>query len=396
MFDSFLYLLRAKGLNVSLNEWIALNDALDRGLAHSSLTDFYYLCRSVLIKSETEFDKFDGAFLEFFKDIDFLEDIPQELLDWLNKPKETLNNYDEEIAKQNLALDYERIEQMLRERIAEQDGEHNGGKYWVGTGGMSVFGNNGNSPKGIRVGGESKYHRAFRVAGERHFKDFNEDQILDSRQFQMAFRKLRQYSTKTDAPKTELDLDATIDETGDNAGRLTIVYDRPRKNMVKVLMLMDSGGSMDYYRQLCGQLFSSLRKSNHFKDLKFYYFHNSIYSKLYTDSVCMPGRWIDTDMVLRTLGSDYKVIIVSDAAMAPYELFGGGYYSYGSETKGIDWFKKIKGHFSHVVWLNPSEMEYVPGNYWRETLGVLQEEFDMYPLSVNGLEAALKKLMVSR
>lgn len=396
MFDTFLYLLRGKGLDVSLNEWVALNDALDRGLAHSSLTEFYYLCRSVLIKSETDFDKFDGAFLEFFKDIEFLEDIPQELLNWLNKPKETPDNYDEEIAKQNLALDYERIEQMLRERIAEQDGEHNGGKYWVGTGGMSVFGNNGNSPKGIRVGGESKYHRAFRVAGERHFKDFNEDKILDSRQFQMAFRKLRQYSTKSDAPKTELDLDATIEETGDNAGRLKIVYDRPRKNMVKVLMLMDSGGSMDYYRQLCGQLFSSLRKSNHFKDLKFYYFHNSIYSKLYTDSVCMPGRWIDTDMVLRTLGSDYKVIIVGDAAMAPYELFGGGYYSYGSETKGIDWFKKIKGHFSHVVWLNPSEMDYVPGNYWRETLGVLQEEFDMYPLSVNGLETALKKLMVSR
>lgn len=396
MFDSFLYLLRGKGLNVSLNEWIALNDALDRGLAHSSFTEFYYLCRSVLIKSETDFDKFDGAFLEFFKDIEFLEDIPKELLDWLNKPKETPDNYDEEIAKQNLALDYERIEQMLRERIEEQDDEHNGGKYWVGTGGMSVFGNNGNSPKGIRVGGESIYHKAFRVAGERHFKDFNEDKILDSRQFQMAFRKLRQYSTKTDAPKTELDLDATIEETGDNAGRLKIVYDRPRKNMVKVLMLMDSGGSMDYYRQLCGQLFSSLRKSNHFKDLKFYYFHNCIYSKLYTDSVCMPGRWIDTDMVLRTLGSDYKVIIVGDAAMAPYELFGGGYYSYGSETKGIDWFKKIKGHFSHVVWLNPSEMEYVPGNYWRETLGVLQEEFNMYPLSVNGLESALKKLMVSK
>ena len=194
MFDSFLYLLRAKGLNVSLNEWIALNEALDKGLAYSGFTSFYYLCRSVLIKSEADFDKFDGAFLEFFKDIDFLNDIPQELLNWLNKPKETPGNYDEEIAKQNMALDFKRIEEMLKERLEEQDSEHNGGKYWVGTGGMSVFGNSGNSPKGIRVGGESKYKRAFRVAGERNFKDFSEDKIIDSRQFQMAFRKLRQFS----------------------------------------------------------------------------------------------------------------------------------------------------------------------------------------------------------
>ena len=184
MFDSFLYLLRSKGLKVSMNEWLALNEALDKGLAYSSFTNFYYLCRSVLIKSETDFDKFDGAFLEFFKDIDFLDDIPKELQDWLNNPKETPGNYDEEKALENLRLDFKRIEEMLKERLAEQDSEHNGGSYWVGTGGMSVFGNNGNSPNGIRVGGESVHKRAFRVAGERHFKDFTEDKILDSRQFQ--------------------------------------------------------------------------------------------------------------------------------------------------------------------------------------------------------------------
>ena len=398
MFDSFLYLLRAKGLNVSLNEWIALNEALDKGLAYSGFTSFYYLCRSVLIKSEADFDKFDGAFLEFFKDIDFLNDIPQELLNWLNKPKETPGNYDEEIAKQNMALDFKRIEEMLKERLEEQDSEHNGGKYWVGTGGMSVFGNSGNSPKGIRVGGESKYKRAFRVAGERNFKDFSEDKIIDSRQFQMAFRKLRQFSSKTDAPKSELDLDESINETCSNAGRLKLVYDRPRRNTVKVLM--DSGGSMDYYRDLCGKLFMAVRKSNHFKDLKIYYFHNSIYERLYTDAACMPGKWIETDTLLRTVGSDYKVIIVGDAAMAPYELLGSSsyFYSYSQmgEGNGLEWFRKVKGHFGHIVWLNPASMNYTPGNYWKETLGILQEEFDMYPLSVSGLETALKKLIVAK
>lgn len=399
MFDSFLYLLRAKGLKVSLNEWLALNEALDKGLAHSSFTGFYYLCRSVLVKSETEFDKFDGAFLEFFKDIEFLDEIPKELMDWLNNPKETPGNYDEEIAKQNMLLDYKKIEQMLKERLKEQDDEHNGGKYWVGTGGMSVFGNNGNSPKGIRVGGESIHKRAFRVAGERHFKDFNEDKIIDSRQFQMAFRKLRQYSTKTDAPKDELKLDETINETSQNAGKLKIVYDRPRKNTVKVLMLIDSGGSMDYYRDLCGKLFTAVRKSNHFKDLKIYYFHNCIYERLYTDAQCIPGRWTETETVLRSLGSDYKVIIVGDAAMAPYELIGSGYYySYSGrgEESGMDWLKKVKGHFKHIVWLNPGNMNYIPGYYWNETLGMIQDKFDMYPLSVNGLETALKKLMVNK
>ncbi len=216
----------------------------------------------------------------------------------------------------------------------------------------------------------------------------------------MAFRKLRQYSTKTDAAKTELDLDETIDETCENAGNLKIVYDRPRRNTVKVLMLIDSGGSMDYYRDLCGKLFMAVRKSNHFKDLKIYYFHNSIYEKLYTDATCMPGRWIETETLLRTLSSDYKVIILGDAAMAPYEFLGSSYYSYSysqmGSGAGIDYFRMVKNHFKNVVWLNPANMNYTPGSYWKETLGILMEEFDMYPLSVNGLETALKKLISAR
>ena len=147
-------------------------------------------------------------------------------------------------------------------------------------------------------------------------------------------------------------------------------------------------------------LIMAVRKSNHFKDLKIYYFHNAVYERLYTDAECMPGRWIETETLLRTLGSDYKVIIVGDAAMAPYELIGSSnyFFSYSQmgEGNGLEWFRKIKGRFSHIVWLNPGNMNYIPGNYWRETLGILQEEFDMYPLSVGGLETALKKLISAK
>ena len=327
MFSAFFYLLRARGLDVSLNEWLTLMEALEKGLAQSSLTSFYYLARAILVKSETEYDTFDGAFLEYFKDVEFYDEIPQELMDWLNNPKEKPNNYDYDQDMYNRSLSAETIQKMLMERLQEQKEEHNGGKYWVGTGGMSVFGNDGNATNGIRVGGVSRRLSALHVAGERQFKDFRNDTVLDSRQFQMAFRRLRQFSSRVDAPKTELDIDGSIDETCENAGNLKLVYQKPRQNTVKVLLLMDSGGSMDYYSSLCNSLFQAVRKSNHFKDLKVYYFHNCIYSKLYTDPYCMPGKWVDTEWVLNNISSDYKVIIVGDASMDPSELMGRSYYN---------------------------------------------------------------------
>ena len=224
MFSAFFYLLRARGLDVSLNEWLTLMEALEKGLAQSSLTSFYYLARAILVKSESEFDKFDGAFLEYFKDVEFYDEIPQELLDWLNNPKENPNNYDFGQDMLNRSLSAEQIQKMLLERLQEQDSEHNGGKYWVGTGGMSVFGNNGNATNGIRVGGVSRKQSALHVAGERQFRDFRNDTVLDTRQFQMAFRRLRQFSSRVDAPKTELDIDGSINETCDNAGNLKLVY----------------------------------------------------------------------------------------------------------------------------------------------------------------------------
>ena len=398
MFTSFFYLLRDRGLDVSLNEWLTLMEALDKGLAYSSFTSFYYLSRSILVKSETDFDKFDGAFLEYFKDVKTYEELPQELIDWLNNPKEKKNNYDKAQDEKNLALSLQEIQKMLLERLQEQDSEHNGGSYWVGTGGMSVFGNNGNASNGIRVGGVSRRHSAMQVAGERQFRDFRNDTVLDIRQFQMAFRKLRQFSSRIDAPKTELAVDETIEETCNNAGNLKVVYERPRKNTVKVLHLMDSGGSMDYYNNLCSALFQAVSKSSHFKDLKVYYFHNCIYSMLYKDPYCMYGNWVETDWVLKNIPSDYKVIIVGDASMEPSELFGSSYYNYGArnETPGIEYLKRFKEKYKHLVWLNPIvDLGWRTG-YWRQTYDAIKAEFDMYPLTVASLDKAIKKLMVSK
>ena len=398
MFTSFFYLLRARGLKVSLNEWMSRIEALDKGLHGSSFTGFYYLCRSVLVKSEADFDKFDGAFLEFFKDMELTDELPQELLDWLENPKEKPGEeFDMERAMQNEWLSQEEIQRMFLERLQEQKEEHNGGSYWVGTGGVSVFGNSGFSPRGIRVGGEGGQRRAFQVAGERKFRDFRDDNTLDIRQFQMAFRRLRQFSAKADEARTEFDIDGTIRETCDNAGNLKVVYERPRKNTVKILLLMDSGGSMDYYSRMCSALFQAVSKSNHFKDLQVFYFHNCIYSKVFKDPRMRPGSAIPTEWILRNISSEYKVIIVGDAQMEPSELLNSSYYSYGARDNvpGIEWLNRFREKYPHIVWLNPSERPYW-GGWWAKTYDIIHKDFDMYRLTLEDLNSALKKLMVNR
>lgn len=398
MFEDFLYLLRRDGLKVSMTEWMTLMEALDKGLHSSSFTGFYHLCRSLLVKSEADFDRFDRCFLEYFKDVPFQQEVSQELLNWLDKPDTLLEyaNWDEEQALKNMGLSEEEIEQMLRERMNEQTEEHNGGNYWVGTHGMSVFGNSGLSPKGIRVGGQSMYKRAFRVAGERKFRDFRKDNMLDTRQFQVALRKLRQFSGLVDLPPTEFDVDNTIKDTADNGGLLKVRYKRPRENTVKVLLLMDSGGSMDYYAQLCSALFQAVSKSGHFKDLRVYYFHNCVYGRLYNDPLLMGRNSVTTDWVLSNIAADWKVIFVGDAQMAPYELMGG-YYGYSRDDGdgprcGMDWLKLFRGRYKNVIWLNPSERPQW-GQYWTETYDAIARVFPMFPLTVDGLEEGMKKLL---
>ena len=396
MFADFLTILRRNGLKVSTTEWMSLMEGLHKGLHRSSFTGFYQLCRCLLVKSEADFDTFDRAFLEYFKDVPFQQEVSQELLDWLDKP-DTLSEYgtwDEVQALKNLGFSEEEIERMLKERMAEQDEEHNGGAYWVGTRGMSMFGNAGNSLNGIRVGGQSMHRRAFRVAGERKFRDFRRDNTLDTRQFQVALRHLRQYSGLVDLPPTEFDVDGTIRATADKGGVLTVKYQRPRENTVKVLLLMDSGGSMDYYAQLCSALFQAVSRSGHFKDLQVYYFHNCPYGRLYQDPYLLSARSHPTQWVLDNLSSEYKVIFVGDAQMAPYELHGGYYWDEESDhpKTGMDWLLRFKGKYKNTIWLNPSQRPQW-GYFWCQTYDEIAKLFPMFDLTVEGLEEGMKKLL---
>ena len=402
MFTNFFYTCKAKGLNITLSEWLTLQQALDQGLAGSSLTQFYYLARMILVKSETDFDKFDMAFEENFKGIQSENEISKNMMRWLDK-SELIDMVDEEdrfrMNEQDGLfhdLDKDEVEAKFKERLRDQDSEHNGGSFWIGSMGKTSFGNAGGNMGGIRVGGQTGYQSAFQVIGARKYKDFRDDRMLDNRQFQLAFRKLRQFSTKLDIPKTELDIDGTIDKTCNNGGCLQIVMDKPRKNAVKLLLLMDSGGTMIPFSSLLNELFQAVHKSNHYKDVKTYYFHNCIYSKLYKTPECENGEWIDTEWMFRNLDSDYKVIIVGDAAMAPEELYSttGNYRGPNGGLSGWDWLLLMKRHYKKMVWLNP---KMAPGNApWREAETAIKGLFPMYKLTVDGLNQAMIKLMLNK
>ena len=395
MFTNFFYTCKAKGLNITLSEWLTLQQALDQGLAGSSLTQFYYLARMILVKSETDFDKFDMAFEETFKGIQSENEISKNMMRWLDK-SELIDMEDEEdrfrMNEQDGLfhdLDKDEVEAKFKERLRDQDSEHNGGSFWIGSMGKTSFGNAGGNMGGIRVGGQTGYQSAFQVIGARKYKDFRDDRMLDNRQFQLAFRKLRQFSTK-------LDIDGTIDKTCNNGGCLQIVMDKPRKNAVKLLLLMDSGGTMIPFSSLLNELFQAVHKSNHYKDVKTYYFHNCIYSKLYKTPECENGEWIDTEWMFRNLDSDYKVIIVGDAAMAPEELYSttGNYRGPNGGLSGWDWLLLMKRHYKKIVWLNP---KMAPGNApWREAETAIKGLFPMYKLTVDGLNQAMIKLMLNK
>ena len=396
MFIKFFNLLRLHGLKVSLDEWLVLMDALNRGMAENSLMEFYYLCRNILIKSETDYDKFDMAFAEYFKGIESVDEIPEELKQWLSQDE--LERMIDDMPEWAKEYDLDTLRQMFKERLEEQNEKHDGGNYWIGTGGTSPFGHGGYNPAGIRVGGTGRHQSAIQIAGERNFRDFRQDNELDTRQFQMTFRKLRQFSSRVDTAKTELDIDATIDATCDNAGLLKLVYEKPRKNTVKLLLLMDSDGSMRSYSRLCSQLFQAVNQSTHLKDLKIYYFHNCIYDYLYTDPYIIDGRWIETDWVFRNLGSDYKVIIVGDAAMSSYELTARGgninWYAWNNEP-GINWLKKFSRFYHKVIWLNPIKESRWNHAWGARTINMVREVFPMYELTLDGLDKGIHKLLTN-
>lgn len=400
MFIKFFETLREKGLRVTLGEWLTLQEALDKGLCGSSLTQFYYVARMILVKSETDFDKFDMAFDECFKAAQRDTEVGKEMLRWLDKSdmmelaQEEARNHLNQM--EDLQIDKEDVEEKFRQRLKDQDSEHNGGSFWIGTMGKTSFGNTGGNVGGVRVGGKTGYQSAFAVVGARKYRDFRDDRVLDNRQFQMAFRKLRQFSSRLDIPETELDIDGTVDKTCGNGGCLQIVMKKPRKNAVKLLLLMDSGGTMIPFSSLLNDLFQAVHKSNHYKDVKTYYFHNCIYSKMYKTPECENGDWVDTEWMFRNVGSDYKVIIVGDAAMAPEELYSstGNYRGPNGGLSGYEWLQLLKRKYKKIVWLNP---KMAPGRApWREAETAVKELFPMYKLTVDGLNQAMVKLMSNR
>lgn len=386
MFTPFFYTLKDKKVPVSINEWMILMEALDKRLIRN-MSEFYYLARAILVKSETHFDQYDIAFQEYFGGIAPPFEVTEELIQWLMEPRNRPQLTPEELA----AIQKMDLEELLREfekRLKEQKERHDGGNYWIGTGGTSPFGHSGNNPQGMLVGGPGGMRSAVRIAEQRYFRNYRDDVTLDIRQIKVALKQLRQLNRA--GPEDELDLDRTIDATCKNAGEIEFKWKRPRKNSIKLLLIMDAGGSMEPYADLCSQLFSAANSLSHFRAFKYYYFHNCPYDVLYSDIQQRKGESIEH--LLKVLEPDYKVIFVGDACMAYSELmdrFGDLYFHGYQKHAGIDRLKQFKSHFSHVVWLNPETS--VLRSY--PTVQIISKLFPMYNLSLEGLNRAVKKLV---
>lgn len=386
LFLDFFYLLRAHKIKVTLHEWLLLLNALSLNLAENSLLNFYYLARSILIKSESYFDIFDQVFAHYFRGVEIKTEINDEIKNWLNRTPLEKFLSEEEIKKLK-SLSPEELQKMFEERLKEQKEEHHGGNRWIGTGGTSPFGHGGFHPTGMRVGGQSGNRSAMKVAADRKFHNYRKDLTLDIRQIQLALKKLRQL--KRDGIQEELDIDATIDRTCHNAGDIDLVFHASRKNTTRLILLMDAGGTMDPFADLVSMLFSAAHQSNHFKDFRYFYFHNCVYSRVYADME--RSKSIPTADLFRKYSEDYKLIIVGDAWMHPYELYyqNGAidFYSHEKEA-GIHWLMKLAKHFKRAVWLNPEQKRY----WTAETILAIRQIFPMHPLTLEGLDESIKIL----
>jgi len=398
MFSGFFYALRAEGVPVSLYEWITLMEALSLGLANNSLTDYYYLARCVLVKSEAYFDKYDVAFAKYFKG-DFAKKMKSSPLFQTDERVYRSGFFDTDgYVNRNEPPPVEgKITTEVKVSPPSDDKTDIGGQKQA-PGGSLAFGSNVGGAAGIRVGGETGGMSAVKIAGTRRYKDYQDDNIRNIRQFEIALRTLRQLSTKLDGPKDELDLNATIEETGNNAGMLTLVWNRPRRNSIKVIVLMDSIGSIYSYHDICKKLFNAAHKSTHFKEIKFFYFHNCIYGRIFKNQWLDPRESIPTNEFFRLYNSDHRVLIVGDARMALSELTDiGGVIDWSAEYNaetGLTWLNRLERHFPYCVWLNPVP-EYLWGSGAKfETISMVKDIFPMFELTPGGLVRALKRLKV--
>jgi len=402
MLIDYFYALRAAKLPVSVKELLTLLEALNKGVIgpgveygsidapenNTALDDFYYLSRTTLVKDEKHFDKFDQAFSAYFKGIqkklDFTKDIP---LDWLRKNLE-LNLSPEELAKIQ-KMGWRELMETLKKRLEEQKDRHEGGNKWIGTGGTSPFGAYGHNPQGIRIGQDKTRNKsAVKVWDQRAYKDYDDSQELGTRNIKIALRRLRKFAREGN--EEELDLDSTIQSTAANAGFLNIKMIPERHNNVKVLLLMDVGGTMDEHVTKVEELFSAAKTE--FKHMAFYYFHNCVYDFMWKNNKRRFAEKFSTWDILRKYNKDYKLIFVGDATMSPYEILQpGGSVEYNNEEPGIEWLQRLTQTFPKYAWINPE-----PKGVWqyRQSISLIQQVMSqrMYPLTLKGLEEAMRLL----
>jgi len=402
MLIDFFYTLRSAKLPVSVKEFLTLLEALKEGvvgpnvpetLADAEVTgykidDFYYLSRTTLVKDEKHYDKFDRAFGAYFKGVEMVADFTKEIpLDWLRKNLE-LNLSPEERAKIE-KMGWDELMETLKKRFEEQKERHEGGSKWIGTGGTSPFGAYGQNPQGIRIGQDKSRNRsAVKVWDQRAYKDYDDTQELGTRNIKVALRRLRKFAREGNVE--ELDLDNTIRSTAANAGYLDIKMIPERHNNVKVLLLMDVGGTMDDHIARVEEMFSAAKSE--FKHLEFYYFHNCVYDYMWKNNRRRFAEKFLTWDIIRKYNKDYKLIFIGDATMSPYEILQpGGSVEYNNEEAGVEWLQRLTNAFPKFAWINPE-----PQGVWqyRQSISVVQQLMNqrMFPLTLRGLEDTMRLL----
>jgi|TARA_B110000263_G_scaffold144831_1_gene125645 uncharacterized protein with von Willebrand factor type A (vWA) domain len=386
MFISLFNTLRSTGVPCSLRELLDLIAAMEKQLVFADMEDFYFLSRAILVKDEKHYDKFDRAFDIYFKGIESLDDILEMLIpeEWLKAEFEK-HLTEEELAQIKTLGGLEKLLEEFKKRLEEQDERHEGGSKWVGTEGTSPFGNSGENPEGIRVGGEGGKGKAAKVWEARDFKNLDDNVELGTRNMKVALRRLRKLIR--DSAQEEFDLDGTITETARKAGMLDVMFRPEKRNAVKVLALFDVGGSMDPHIKVCEELFSACKTE--FKNLEYFYFHNFVYETVWKDNRRRQNERMSTEDIIHKYSADYKIIFVGDATMAPYEITNpGGSIEHWNEEAGARWMKRLVDVYDKVIWLNP-----VPKEHWEYSSSVELTrsliEDNMFPLTIRGLEDSM-------
>ena len=390
MLIKFFFMLRSGGLNTSITELLHLLEAMQYGIAKFSVENFYYLSRSILVKDESLFDRFDQIFTAHFSGIEkiineLFKDVPEE---WLRKQAQLMLTEEERAQIESMG-GFEKLIETLKKRFEEQKDRHQGGSKWIGTAGTSPYGAYGYNPEGIRIGQPGSVHRrAVKVWDKREFRNLDNSVNIGTRSIKIALRQLRKFAREGLAD--QLDIDNTIMKTAKNAGLLELEMVPEKHNSIKILLCLDVGGSMDDHVRVCEELFSAA--SSEFKNLEYFYFHNFLYEKLWKDNSRRHAEQIPLNEIINKYGPEYKLILVGDATMSPYEIaYPGGSIEHWNEEPGSVWLKRMLDHFKNAVWMNPEEKQ-----HWNFTPSIKLThdlmEGRMFPLTLDGLSEAIKEL----